>query len=248
MFSSQCGIVLHTAIPSSLSQGTFVDLVFTESHGPPFPSKRIYLSTRRCYPRILHRKTTCSCRFNRFSRRTGTPAAGRGLIPPAGTMCGVPMDTPSILKCENGAHDVSGGGSDPDESNQPAPLSCCCCNECCCHTPPCARAGAGDLDNSIRGEWAAHARGLRWALVRGAAACESGILLAEERRADSRIQSAEHAWRAAARRQHQRVRMVEAFTRRTGAGSPADARGGGRAQGAVLPCDGRGRAQSRRFP
>src|SRR3984957_15695160 len=33
-------------------------------------------------------------------RRTGTPAAARGLISPAGTMCGVPMDTPSILKCK----------------------------------------------------------------------------------------------------------------------------------------------------
>ena len=36
---------------------------------------------------------------------------------------------PSILKCEKPERDSSSGESIPDESNQPAPISCCCRNE-----------------------------------------------------------------------------------------------------------------------
>ena len=64
LFSIQCGIVLHSA-------NTPLPLESPNSSG-----NRIHLSTRRCYPQLVHRKTTCSCRFNRSSQRTGTASGG----------------------------------------------------------------------------------------------------------------------------------------------------------------------------
>jgi hypothetical protein len=66
------------------------------------------------------------------------------------------------------------------------------------------------------------------------------VFLGKEHGADPRVQGVERARSVATGREHKRVRAVEADSRVAWAGASADTRGGGRAEGAILPIDGRG--------
>lgn len=81
----------------------------------------------------------------------------------------------------------------------------------------------GHVDDSGGGGRPAHAGELFGAIVRGAAASGSNVPLGRERGADPGVQGCERAGRAAARREHQRVRVVEADVGREGTGTSAGA-------------------------